>query len=62
MLLVDQPINNRTITEYISITKNAHAANIILLTFGYYQTNTTIESYVITNLNTTVTAVMNYYQ
>ena len=61
MLLVDRPVNHRTITEYISITKN-EPVNIALLTFGYEQTDTIIESYVVTNLNTAVEAVMNYYK
>ena len=63
MLLVDQPVNKRIITECINIKEktNIHV-RVILLTFGYQQTDTTIESYVVTNLTNAVKAVMSYYK
>ena len=60
MLLVDQPVNNRNITEYINVKKDTNV-DIVILTFGYQQTNTTTE-FVVTDLNSAVKAVINYYK
>ena len=61
MLLVDQNVSNRTITECINIAENT-STSIIFITFGYQQTDTTIESYVVTDLTSAVKAVMSYYK
>ena len=61
MLLVDQNISNRTITESINITENTNTS-IMIITFGHQQTITTIESYLVTNLTSAVKAVMTYYK
>ena len=61
MLLVDQNVSNRTITECMNITENANIS-IMLITFGCQQTDSTIESYVVTDLTSAVIAVMNYYK
>ena len=61
MLLVDQNISNRTITECIDIAENT-STSMIIITFGYHQTDRTIESYVVTDLTSAVKAVMTYYK
>ena len=61
MLLVDQNISNRTITESNNITENT-TTGIIIITFGYQQADIAFESYVVTNLTSAVKAVMNYYK
>ena len=61
MLLVDQNVSNRTITESINITDHTNTS-IIIIFFEYQQNNTTIESYVVTDLTSAVKAVMSYYK
>ena len=61
ILLVDQNVSNRTITESMNIAENTETS-IIFITFGYYQADTTIELYVVTDLTSAVKAVMRYYK
>ena len=60
-MLLDQNVSNRTITESINIAENTNTS-IIFITFGYQLTDTTIESYIVTDLTSAVKAVMSYYK
>ena len=61
VLLVDQNVDSRTINESINIAENTNAS-IMIISFGHQQTDTTIESYVVTDLTSALKAVMNYYK
>ena len=60
ILLVDQNISNNTLNECSDISTNA---NISMFSFRHNLLNVTLEvhTYVITDLNSAVEAVMNYY-
>ena len=61
MLLVDHNISNETLNKCSNILANA---NIIIISFGCNPLNDIpgVHTYVVTDLNSAIKGVMNYYE